>query len=388
MKLLSSFLPLALTQKPIAHMCSNDDWLLDENVVCSKGNLKDSYCTMFCPKGLEPVMSECLCGKQCKWMPARPYCADPADYEMYYVDSWDNTVQDSYTEKPEISPSLNADSVESPEGYKAISVIAPPQWTNKKEETTSEYTTTTTTYAETTTTEAPETHKSTTSKSAEREGPQNSGKRTEAEKAALKYKKQQERKQAKKAAKLNAKEKAKATKEENEPTKAPIKVEIVPERVCSTPSWFDAVSCSNGVNKNSVCETSCYGQGLVFDRKEMKATCQCTEGLCDWDNKDGPSCVIIKTQNEIPSSEKDVPDFCEELEWLDSEDVICSEKNHKDSVCLLKSCSRRQISTAVKCKCYTKSDDVSRCKWQEELKDDFTKRGNSDKNVTKLSLSL
>ena len=133
MKLLSSFLPLAFTQKPIAHMCSNDDWLLDENVVCSKGNLKDSYCTMFCPKGLEPVMSECLCGKQCKWMPSRPYCADPADYEMYYVDSWDNTAQDSYTEKPEISPSLNADSVESPEGYNAISVIAPPQWTNKKE---------------------------------------------------------------------------------------------------------------------------------------------------------------------------------------------------------------------------------------------------------------
>ncbi|CAG5112423.1 Oidioi.mRNA.OKI2018_I69.chr2.g6640.t1.cds [Oikopleura dioica] len=270
------------------------------------------------------------------------------------------------TQKPEVSPGLSADSIESPEKYKSVNAIAPPKWTNKEEETTTEYSLI---ISLSTRDPKDDSDRANSEK-------KTSGKRTEAEKAVLKLQKQQLRKAAKKSAKLAAKEKTQKEVEKPEKVSKPVKVENIPERVCETPSWFEFVSCSDGRQKNSVCETSCYGQGITFDKKEMKSTCQCTEGVCEWDNKNGPSCVIIKSEKNVTEDkEKEVPDFCEELEWLESGDVICSEKNHKDSVCLMKSCSKRQISTAVKCKCYTKDDDVSKCKWQEELKDDFTKRG-------------
>ena len=297
------------------------------------------------------------------------------------------------TQKPEVSPGLSADSIESPEKYKSVNAIAPPKWTNKEEETTTEYESTTVVATTLSTTESLIISLSTRDPKDDSERAnsekKSSGKRTEAEKAALKLQKQQERKAAKKSAKLAAKEKPKKEVEKPEKVSKPVKVENIPERVCETPSWFEFVSCSDGRQKNSVCETSCYGQGITFDKKDMKSTCQCTEGVCEWDNKNGPSCVIIKSEKNVTEDkEKEVPDFCEELEWLESGDVICSEKNHKDSVCLMKSCSKRQISTAVKCKCYTKDDDVSKCKWQEELKDDFTKRGKETRRNKKLYLII
>lgn len=47
----------------------------------SQGNLGGSYCLVYCGDGLESEITECLCGKFCKWTTGKPVCYDPADYE-------------------------------------------------------------------------------------------------------------------------------------------------------------------------------------------------------------------------------------------------------------------------------------------------------------------
>ena len=46
-----------------------------------QGNLGGSYCLVYCGDGLESEITECLCGKFCKWTTGKPVCYDPADYE-------------------------------------------------------------------------------------------------------------------------------------------------------------------------------------------------------------------------------------------------------------------------------------------------------------------
>ena len=63
--------------------CPVPSWLNDTDVVCSNAHHGGSYCSTSCPPGYESFVTECNCGRYCKWTSGKPYCFDPAEYDYY-----------------------------------------------------------------------------------------------------------------------------------------------------------------------------------------------------------------------------------------------------------------------------------------------------------------
>lgn len=63
--------------------CDVPQWLNDTDVKCSNSHHGGSYCSTSCPPGYESFVTECNCGRYCKWTAGKPYCFDPAEYDYY-----------------------------------------------------------------------------------------------------------------------------------------------------------------------------------------------------------------------------------------------------------------------------------------------------------------
>ena len=63
--------------------CDVPQWLNDTDVKCSNSHHGGSYCSTSCPPGYESFVTECNCGRYCKWTSGKPYCFDPAEYDYY-----------------------------------------------------------------------------------------------------------------------------------------------------------------------------------------------------------------------------------------------------------------------------------------------------------------
>ena len=188
---------------------------------------------VFCGNGLESEISECLCGKFCKWTLGKPSCFDPSDYAY-----------SMYGEE------FETDFDYDPEDEMAADSYNPINRDRSEEMTVTEFesTTTTTTSTTTTTTQTTRAAKTTTGES--------TTKKRAVDRESIRAQKQAERKERKES--------------------------LRKPKTCPDEQWMkdSAVSCSAGGDKMSVCKRECSGND--FNPRDMQSICKCDEESCEW----------------------------------------------------------------------------------------------------------
>ena len=80
----------------------------DTDVKCSDTNRGGSYCVTACAEGMESFVTECNCGKYCKWTSGKPYCFDSADYSYSSYGEDDSVRLDSGGVLPDVTEAVEA----------------------------------------------------------------------------------------------------------------------------------------------------------------------------------------------------------------------------------------------------------------------------------------